>query len=169
MELLTKLGIDWKLFLAQIINFLVLLIVLYRFLYRPILKMLDDRKEKIDKSLRQAEEIEKNLFKSEAEKAKIIQEARNEAGKIIAESREMSEKLREDLTNKAKMEAQNMLEQGKKQLTSEKEAMFKEIKGEVADMVKIATEKILREKINAKTDKELIEKSLSNTLSSPTP
>jgi len=160
MELLTKLGIDWKLFVAQIINFLVLLVILYKFLYRPILKMLDDREKKIEKSLKQAEEIEKNLFTSQGEKAKIVQEARNEAGKIIAESREMSEKLREDLTNKAKMEAQNMLEQGKKQLASEKEAMFKEIKGEVADMVKTAAEKILKEKMTADLDKKIIERGL---------
>jgi len=159
MELLSKLGIDWKLLIAQIINFLVLMAVLYKFLYKPVLKMLDDRKEKIDKSLKHAEEIEKNLFKSEADKAKVLQEARNEAGKILAAAKEMSEKIREDLSNKAKMESLAILEQGKKQLATEKDLMFKEIKGEVANMVKIAAEKILKN-TGADVDKKVIERTL---------
>lgn len=160
MELLTKLGIDWKLFVAQMVNFVVLMAVLYKFLYKPVLKMLDDRKEKIDTSLKQAEQIQKNLFESEGEKAKIISEARNEAGRIVAESRNIAETMREEIVNKAKLEAASAVEAGRKELQSEKEAMMKEIKKEAAEMIVVAAEKILREKINAKTDKELIEKSL---------
>ncbi|MBU4453351.1 F0F1 ATP synthase subunit B [Candidatus Parcubacteria bacterium] len=159
-SLLDKLGIDWKLLLAQAINFLILLAILYKFLYKPVLKTLHDREEKIDKSLKQAERIEENLFKSEAEKAKIIQESRNEAGKIIAEGKQTSDKMRDELVNTAKIEATNVLEQGKKQLTIEKEQMFKELKGEVANMVTIATEKILRNNMNGELDKKTIEENL---------
>lgn len=162
MELLTKLGIDWKLLLAQIINFLVLLFVLHRFLYKPVIKMLEDREQKIEKSLKQTEEIEKNLFASEAEKMKIISEARNEAGKIILESKEMSEKIREDLANRAKLEAAAILEEGKKMLAQDKEAMFKELKSEVADIVKSAAEKLLREKLDSEKDRKLINSSLKD-------
>ncbi|MFH1193469.1 MAG: F0F1 ATP synthase subunit B [bacterium] len=160
MELLSKLGIDWKLLIAQIVNFLVLMAVLYKFLYKPVLKVLDDRKEKIDKAIKQAEEIEKNLFKSEAERSKALQEARNEAGKIIAETKEMSEKLKEELLNKTRLESSAILEQGRRELASEKETMFKELKGEVADMVKVAVEKITRGEMTEKLDKKIIEKSL---------
>ena len=159
-SLLTQLGIDWKLLIAQIINFLVLLVILYKFLYKPVFKILHDREEKIEKSLRQAETIEKNLFESEAEKAKIVAEARNEAGRVIAESKKTAEKIRNELINQAKLDALNTLEQGKKQLTVERETMFKELKGEVADMVGAATEKILREKIDSDQDKRAIEESL---------
>lgn len=160
MELLTKLGIDWKLLIAQIINFVVLMAVLYKFLYKPVLKILDDREQKVAKSLKQVEEIEKNLFESQGEKAKIISEARNEAGKVVAESRAIAETMREEIMNKTKLEAASAVESGKKELQSEKEIMMKEIKKEAADMIMIAAEKILREKINAETDKKLIEKSL---------
>jgi F-type H+-transporting ATPase subunit b len=160
MELLSKLGIDWKLLIAQIINFLVLMAVLYKFLYKPVLKVLDDRKEKIDKSLKQAEKIEKNLFKSEADRSKAMQEARNEAGKIISEAKKMSEKLKEELLNKTRLESTAIVEQGRRELASEKDAMFKEIKGEVADMVKTAMEKIMRGEMTEKLDKKIIEKSL---------
>ena len=162
MELLAKLGIDWKLLVAQAINFLILLIILYKFLYKPVLKVLHDREEKIVKSLRQAKEIETNLQKSEEEKEKIISEARNEAGKIIAESKKMAEKVHKELTNKTKLESASILEQNKKQLKIEKESMFKELRGDVADMVRIATEKILRQKIDSDQDKLVIKKSLEN-------
>ena len=159
-SLLTQLGIDWKLLIAQIINFLVLLAILYKFLYKPVFKILHDREEKIEKSLRQAERIEKNLFESEAEKSKIVAEARNEAGKVIAESKETAEKIRNELINQAKLDSLNTLEQGKKQLQAERETMFKELRGEVADMVRTATEKILRKKMDSDQDKQAIEKSL---------
>ncbi|PIR66916.1 MAG: ATP synthase F0 subunit B [Parcubacteria group bacterium CG10_big_fil_rev_8_21_14_0_10_36_14] len=159
-SLLDKLGVDWKLLLAQAINFLILLAILYKFLYKPVLKTLHDREEKIDNSLKQAERIEENLFKSEAEKAKIIAEARNEAGRIIAEGKDTSDKMRDELVNTAKIEATNALEQGKKQLAIEKEQMFKELKGEVADMVTVATEKILRNKIDGNLDKKTIEENI---------
>jgi len=161
-ELLTKLGIDGRLLLAQIINFLVLLFILYKVLYKPVLKMLDERQTKIEASLKHAEQIEKNLFESHGEKQKILSEARNEAGKIIAESKEVAEKLRNDLTCKAKEDVANILEQGKHQLKTEKEIMFKELKNEIADMVTIATEKILKERVNIKVDRNTIEKNLDN-------
>ena len=146
--------------LAQAVNFLILLAILYKFLYKPVLKTLHDREEKIDKSLKQAETIEENLFKSEAEKAKIIAEARNEAGKIIADGKQTAEKMRDELVNTAKIEAANVLEQSKKQLGAEKEQMFKELKGEVSDMVITATEKMLRNKMNGDLDKKTIEEGL---------
>lgn len=161
-ELLTKLGIDGRLLIAQIINFLVLLFILYKVLYKPVLKVLDERQKKIETSLKHAKQIEKNLFESQGEKEKILTEARNEAGKVIAESRETAEKLRNDLTNKAKEEVADILEQGKKQLESDKEVMFKELKNEVASMVTIATEKLLKERVNEAVDKNVIEKNLDN-------
>lgn len=161
-SLLTQLGVDWKLLLAQLVNFLILLAILYKFLYKPVLKILHDREEKIEKSLKQAEEIQENLQKSQEERAQIIKEARDEAGKIISESKETAKKLKEELSNEAKVEAQNILEQGKAHLEFEREAMFKEIKGEVADMVRNATEKIIKEKMDPDKDRNLIEKSLED-------
>lgn len=160
MELLTKLGIDWRLLIAQIVNFLVLMAVLYKFLYKPVLKMLDDRKEKIDASLKQTEQIQKNLFESEGRKEKILQEARNEAGRIIAETKEMSLKLREELTNKSKMEAAAILEHGKEQLENEKKIIFREIKSETAGYIADAVEKILKGKVDATENKKIIERNI---------
>ena len=155
-------GIDWKLLLAQIINFVVLLFVLHKFLYKPVIKILEDRERKIEISLKQADEIKKNLSKSEADREKVVSEARNEAGKIINDAKKTSEKIREELTNQAKVEAASILEQGKRQLAADKEAMFKELKADVADVVKAATEKILRQKLDAEADRKIIKETLQN-------
>ena len=64
-ELLTKLGIDLKLLVAQIVNFLILLLVLYKFAYGPIVAMLEKRQKKIEKGLKEAEEAHKKLEESE--------------------------------------------------------------------------------------------------------
>lgn len=161
MELLTKLGIDWKLLLAQIVNFVILLAILYKFLYKPVIKLLEDRQAKIEKSLKQAEEIQKNLYTSEGEKAKVLEAARGEAGKIVAESREMAIKVRDEMLNKAKMEAANIVDSGKKELLAEKETMMRDAKTELADILKMAAEKIIKEKLDSERDAALIEKTIT--------
>ncbi|MCK4891918.1 MAG: hypothetical protein KAS78_04575, partial [Candidatus Pacebacteria bacterium] len=65
LEIFSKLGLDYKLIIAQAVNFVLLLIILQRLAYKPILKMLNDRTEKIDKSLKQAEQIKEELKKTE--------------------------------------------------------------------------------------------------------
>ena len=81
MELITKLGIDWKLLIAQVINFFILLFVLHRFAYRPILKMLKKRTDTIDKSLSDVKQIEKNLAESNQKKDELLRTARQQAHK----------------------------------------------------------------------------------------
>src|SRR3989338_11410320 len=97
MELIEKLGIDWRLLLAQIVNFLILLFVLTKFAFRPLIKMLDGRAEKIQKSLENAQKIEKNLEEANKQKEAIILEARHGAQDIISQTKKESEDLRQKL------------------------------------------------------------------------
>ena len=61
MELLQKLGIDWRLLIAQLVNFSILVIILYKLLYKPVLKVLNDRKEKIEQGLKDAKSLGEEL------------------------------------------------------------------------------------------------------------
>ena len=85
MELLGKLGIDWRLLIAQIINFLLLLVILYRLLYKPVIALLDQRSAKIEKSLQAAQQIEANLKQTESERAQKILAAKKEAAVEVAQ------------------------------------------------------------------------------------
>ena len=82
-ELLNKLGIDYKLLIAQIINFLVLLFVLWKFAYGPILAILEKRQKKIEKGLADAEAAEKRLEESEKKQKEVLRKARTEAKEIV--------------------------------------------------------------------------------------
>lgn len=90
MEALANLGIDWKLLLAQVVDFVIVLLVLKRFAYQPMLKLLDERTAKIEKGLADAEHAGQKL--SEIETKEDIAEARTEAKRILAETDEVAKK-----------------------------------------------------------------------------
>ena len=157
-ELLSKLGIDWKLIIAQIVNFLVLLFVLYKFAYGPILGMLEKRQKKIEKGLADADKAQKNLEKSEEKQKEILRKARTEAKDIVEKAHMQAEKSKSEIAVEAKAQSEKILVDAKKQISQEKEKMISEVKSEIGSLVVAATEKIILERIDEKKDKELIEK-----------
>jgi F-type H+-transporting ATPase subunit b len=159
-ELLTKLGIDWKLLIAQIVNFLVLLFVLWKFAYGPIIAMLEKRQKKIEKGLKDAEDAHIKLEESEERQKEILKKARTEAKVIVEKSREQAEKSKSELAVEAKIQAEKIISDAKMQIEQEKEKTIAEIKSEIGSLVVAATEKIVGEKMDSKKDAELIEKSL---------
>lgn len=159
-ELLTKLGIDWKLLIAQVVNFLVLLFVLWKFAYGPVLGMLDKRQKKIEKGLADAEEAGKSLEESAEKQKKIIQKAREEAKDIVEKAREQAEKSKSEIAAESKVQAEKIIANAKVEIEQEKNKMITEVKSEIGSLVMAATEKIIDEKMDEKKDKEIIGKSL---------
>jgi F-type H+-transporting ATPase subunit b len=159
-ELLTKLGIDWKLLIAQIINFLILLFVLYKFAYGPIVAMLEKRQKKIEQGLKDAEVARKNLEKSEERQKEILKKARREAREIIEKSHTQAEKSKSEIAAEAKAQAEKILSDARVEIEIEKEKTITEIKSEIGGLVAAATEKVVGEKMDEKKDKRLIEESL---------
>lgn len=161
MELLQNLGIDWRLLIAQLINFTILLAVLYKFLYKPVLKILNARSEKIEQSLRNADEVEKKLkTATEAYDAKIIS-ARAQAQKILEEVQKEADLQRVSLMEKARAEAEAIVKSGQKQLLADKTKILKEAETEIIDLVASATERVLGDLITPDLDKHLIEQAVS--------
>ena len=107
-ELLSKLGIDWKLLIAQIINFLVLLFVLYKFAYGPIVAMLEKRQRKIEQGLADAEAARKNLEKSGEKQKEILKKARAEAKVIVEKAHKQAEKSKVEIAAEAKEQAEKI-------------------------------------------------------------
>lgn len=159
-ELLTKLGIDWKLLIAQIVNFLVLLFILWKFAYGPILAMLEKRQKKIEKGLKDADEAHKKLAESEERQREILKKARTEAKDIVEKARVQAEKSKSEIAVEAKAQAEKIILNAKAEIEREKEKTIAEIKSEIGSLVVAATEKVIGEKMDEKKDKELIDKSL---------
>ena len=157
-ELINTFQIDWKLIIAQLINFLIVLGVLYKFAYKPVLAMLNDRSEKIDQSLKDAKKIEEKLAATEADHKEVIATARREASIIIEKGNKITEEKRTEMINRAKEEIGQIINQEKEKMQAEKAVTLKEIKTEVAELVALSMEKLLEKKLTVKEDHELIKK-----------
>jgi len=160
MELLANLGINWKLLIAQIVNFLILLLVLYKFAYGPVLKMLNDRTKKIEDGIKNAEDAKKKLIELSAREKDVLAKARKEAQGIIKKSEENALKNAKLIEDSAKTQYEKILEEAKAQIEQEKNKAVKEAKSEIAELIVIATEKIIDEKMTNEKDKELISKAI---------
>ncbi len=153
-------GINAQLLLAQVINFAVLLLVLYKFAYRPILRILDERREKIENSLKQAEAVEERTKKLEAEIAESRHKARKEADRVIAEAKSAGEKAKTEILFKASEEVTRMLEKAKTDTLNEKEAMLREVKDHIVKTSVVIVEKLLKDKLDPKTREALVLESI---------
>jgi len=158
MELFNALGLNVKILIAQLINFAILFFVLYKFGYKPMLQFLDDRKEKIEKGVENAESAMQKLVELEEKEKEVIKKAKQESLAIIEESKEQGEEKRKQIIEKAKQEIGQIINQEKAKMQTEKAETLKEIKKEISGLVVDAVEKVLDEKMDAKADKELIQK-----------
>lgn len=156
MEALANLGIDWKLLLAQMINFAILLWVLKRYAYKPMLAMMDERSARIEKGLKDAEAAETRLKEVSEEEKKILSEARTEAKKILADTDLAAKKRDEQRASETEGRVKKLLADAEVKISDDRSKMLEQAKGELAETVMMAVEKILREKVDSEKDKEMI-------------
>lgn len=150
------LGIDLKLLIAQAVNFVILLLVLRKFLYGPIVKMLCDRKEKVEQGIKDAERADKALDEATTQSKKILGEATQESNKIVASAKKQIEQETHKQLAAAKDSASEIVNRAKEQAKLEQERIISNAKKEIADLVVAVSEKILSEK----TDKSDINKAI---------
>jgi len=143
--ILTVFGVDWRLLTAQVVNFLILLYILKRFLYVPLLAMIEKRQGLIIEGVKNAEEAGKLKMSAEEEKNTLLKEARKEGDAFIAEAKETATKVKERILAESETEKQALLAAAEK----EKEALLLAAKKQAeVDAVKVSilmAEKVLRE------------------------
>jgi len=159
-ELVKTFHIETNLLLAQFVNFAIVLFVLWKFAYKPILKTLNDRTEKIEKGVKDAENASKKLGEMTEKEKDVLHKARKEAQEIIKKSEGEAKKNAESIILTAKEQNEKMIADAKKMIEQEKTKMFSEVKSEIAGLVVAATEKVIGEKLDSQKDKELIEKAI---------
>ena len=160
MELLANLGIDWRLIIAQLINFTVLLAVLYKFLYKPVLKLLHERTARIEDGLKNAEVVETKLREATAAYDAKVREARGEAQKILEATKKENEALKAELAAAAQKEVAKILESGRARLAVEKEKIMHDAEHELADLVEQATHHVLGQVLTPEIDRRLIDEAV---------
>lgn len=159
-ELFTKLGIDWKLLVANTITFGVVTWLLWKFAYHPLLDLMDKRRKTIDDGLTNAEKAKAELQAIEEQKAKMIAATKEESLQMLQDAIRDAETRRQELLGKAQADAQALLEKSKQQLAVQQQAMMEEAKGQLADLVVAATSKVVAEQLDASLQKKLAEKAV---------
>ena len=161
-KILSEFGVQPILLAAQVVNFLILLFLLKKFLYGPILKVLEKRKDVIAQSLKNTEEISSRLNKLGEEEQKRILKAATEGERIIKEATETSVQIieegnrkYEDLMVRAALDAKNAAQ-------VEQTKMIQEVRENLADIVSLALEKITGKVLTQKEKQEIIEKEVKN-------
>ncbi len=155
MEIAKQFGIEPTLLLAQIVNFLVILFVLNKFFYKPIVKTLEERKAKIAQSLQNADLIETKLQETEEKTSKAQQEAHEKAKIIIDEAKKEAQRISDEATEEARKTHQDAISTANAQIAAQKEEMKKSLEKETLGLVGEVVKKVLKRGLKTKEKQEL--------------
>ncbi len=145
-SIISTFHIDWKIIIAQAINFGVVFVVLYIFALKPLSKLMTERSEKIGKGILDAKANAEILEKTRAEYNEVLLKAKAEANKIFQDGKKEAEANKAIMLEDAKKQVSVMMESGKKTLEAEKVKMVEEAKKEIINLAMLATEKLLKDK-----------------------
>lgn len=154
------LGLKTEIFVAQLVNFLIILIVLWRWAYKPLIKVLEDREARIKKGLEDADSVAARLTDIENEHAAMLRAAREEASNVIKEAHGVGEAKREELLEKSREEISKLVTDARKKIAQERVEAAEELKKEISALVITTAEMVLKEKIDAKKDFAIMDKTV---------
>lgn len=152
-----QLGINPIFLLSQIVNFAVLAFLLRRFAYQPILNVLDQRRERIEKGLEDARLTEEARANAETERQEILAAARVEAQGIVAEANQRGEAQAAKLVAEAQAQAQDMLEEARADAQAERDRMLSEIRGQISALAIAATNQLIGASLDERRQMELVD------------
>ncbi len=159
-EILSNLGIDWRLFVAQLINFSVLLFVLYRLLYKPLTGFLQKRAKHIQEGLEHAKEADKKLEEAEDLKEQKITEGRQEAQKIIQEAKASAEEQKQKIIQEGENKANHIIEEAKKEAEHEKQKMRRELEQQTGRLALQMAKTALQNSVTAPVSTDKLQQAL---------
>ncbi|MDD5288620.1 MAG: F0F1 ATP synthase subunit B [Dehalococcoidales bacterium] len=157
------LGISGPTFIAQLINFVILLVILSFFVYKPIIKMLEERPRKVKESLDEVQKIKDQAALAEDEFKKKLEAASKEGQEVISKAMRTGEEARQRAQLEAKQEAQVLVEKARAEIQRERNEAIGELRQEFADTAVIAAEKIIEKSLDKETHRQLIEKVLDES------
>jgi F-type H+-transporting ATPase subunit b len=157
-ETVTKtFGVDWSHLVAQIISFCIVCALLYRFAYRPILKMLEERRQQIAQGLANTEKIKAELARTEAQRHEVMMQANAQAAKLIEEARAAAARLLEQETQKAIAAGQQIITKSREAAAQDYARMLAELRQEVGGLVVQTTARVTRKILTADDQRRLAE------------
>ena len=156
-RIVTTFGLNWPQFLAQVASFCIVCVILHRYAYRPVLKMLEVRREQIAQGQATAEQIKAELARTEAQRQEVMAQANVQATKFIEEARAAAARVREQETKKAVAAAEQIMINAREAAAQEHDRMLADLKREVGKLVVQATTTVTGKILTAEDNRRLAE------------
>ncbi len=150
-------GVDWPHLIAQIISFCIVCALLHRFAYRPVLAMLEERRERIAEGLANAEKIKADLARTDAQRQEMLEQVNAQASKLIEEARTAAARVREQETEKAIAAAQQIMTKAREAAEQDHDRMLAELKREVGRLVVQTTAAVIGKILTPEDQQRLAE------------
>ncbi len=150
------LGISPNLLITQIVNFIILLVLLRVLLYKPMLNMLNSRKQKIQESLEYAEQVKRDAANQQKDFERKLEDQRREMQASAQAASQVGEKEREAILAQAREEARKLVEQAKGQIEYERRQMMADLHDEVVRLSLLAAQKVIGQSLDDKAHRQLV-------------
>jgi F-type H+-transporting ATPase subunit b len=160
--MLDALGLNPLVVLFHIVNFLILLFLLQKFLYKPVLKMLDDRALAIRESVEAAERMKQESAQADQERLEALREARRQAEEIVSRAMQEADRLRAERLQAAQEEAQRIITRAQQEATAEQQQAMQELRAQVADLAVAAAGRVINRNLDSETNRALVAEFLAD-------
>lgn len=161
-EIASTFGVDWPHLLAQIISFSIVCFLLHRFAYKPVLRILDQRRQQIAQDVADREKIRGELERAEAERHRIMLQAEAKATKVIEEAHHAAARLLEQEMQKAISVAEQVITKAREAALLEHDRMLRELKREIGTLVIEATAMITRKMLSPDDQRRMAEETIKS-------
>ena len=156
-EIFTNFGITWPKFIAQVILFLIVYWVLNKYAFGPVLKMLEERRRRIEEGQHNAERIKKQLAEAELRYQEVLRKANEDATKLLEQTRASSDAITQKQLQQAIKDAEGIIAKAQDTIVQERNKMVAEVKKEMVDLVVKTTAKVVGKVITPEDQKRLSE------------
>ncbi len=157
MQAFATLGLNWPGFIWHIINFVILLAILWKFLFPPVLKMLDERQARIRESMERAEALKEESARAAEQVKAQLDEARREGQNIINQATQIADRIKVERQQQAQTEYEAILKRAQEDAAREREQAFAELRKQVADLAVLAAGRIIERNLDASTQRKLVD------------
>jgi F-type H+-transporting ATPase subunit b len=157
---IAALGFSLPGLVAQLINFGILLVVLRLFLYKPVLRILDERKARIEEGLNRAEQAAVAATQSQDEARRILDEARGQGRELVANAQEAATRLRAELEDRARADADQIVTRAREEVQAERDQAIQQLRREFSDLTVAAAERVIGQSLDRTAHQRLIDEVL---------
>ncbi len=164
MEALVALGINGPFLLTYIVHFLLLVFLLHRFVYRPVLNLLAEGRQRIEEGLKAAELAREEAARQRAELEKQLEEERRKAQERVAAATRQAEQLREQILAEARAEAERILAEARERAQQERERMLQDARRQIAELSLLVAQKVVGESLDEQKQHQIIQRFLAGEL-----